>query len=140
MLLVRGLAFGSSGPLPHGRRAAGLGGRDRGLKIPLHVAEQAIERLEAGLPLRTELLRPRARVLEGRGLEAAQTLAPRHPAPHQLGALERADVLGRGGEGHAEGRREFAEVEFALDEAADHRPAHGVGEGVEDAVEGGGSI
>lgn len=73
-------------------------------------------------------------------MQAAEVLPPDHPATHEIGPLQHAHVLGRGGEGHAEGRGQFAQVPLPAGELPDDRASRRVGQCVEDAVESWGSI
>jgi hypothetical protein len=106
----------------------------------LHLLEELVERLESLLPELAVALGPFGDLLEGGGIEAAEVLPADDAAADESGSLEDADVLGRRGEGHAEGRGDLAEVALAGGEAPDDRPPGGVSQGVEDAVEGGGAI
>ena len=58
--------------------------------------------------------------------------APAHLAADQPGVLQRLDVLRGGGERHGEGLGELADGALAVGEFAQHPPARGVAEGVED--------
>ena len=61
-------------------------------------------------------------------------------AADEVGSFENAHVFGRGGEGHAEGGGEFAEVAFSSGELPGDRAPGGVRQGVEDMVEPRGPI
>lgn len=67
-------------------------------------------------------------------------LPPGDAATHERGPFQHAHVLGGGGEGHPEGRGEFAEIALPAGELPDDRAAGGVGQGVEDAVKPWGAI
>lgn len=114
------------------------------LLLGLHLLEERIQRLEAGLPVPAELLGPERRFLERRCVEAAEVLPPGDAAADQFGPFQHAHVLACGGEGHSKGRGEFAEVALpappTLGELPDDRAAGGVGQGVENEVEPGGLI
>jgi hypothetical protein len=67
-------------------------------------------------------------------------LPPRDAAADESGPLQHAHVLAGGGEGHFQRGGELAQVALAGGELPDDRAAGGVRQGVEDAVEPGGSI
>jgi hypothetical protein len=106
----------------------------------LHLGEEGVEAEERGLPALAVALGPVRDVLEGGGVEAAEVGAADDATADELGALEDADVLGGGGEGHFEGRGELAEILLVVGELAEDGATGRVGEGVEDAVESGGAI
>ena len=108
--------------------------------LGLHLIEERVQCFKAGLPVPAELLGPEHRFLERRSAQAAEVLPPGYAATHELGPLQHAHVLGGGGERHPKGRGELAEVALPAGELPDDRAAGGVGQGVEDAVEPGGSI
>jgi hypothetical protein len=59
-----------------------------------------------------------------------------HLSPHQAGMLQHFHMLGRGRKRHAERGGEIAHIALSAGQAAQHRAPRGVGEGVEDGVEG----
>ena len=61
--------------------------------------------------------------------------AAAHFAADQPGILQRLDVLGRCRERDREGLRKLAHGALAVSEVAQHAPARGVAEGVEDRVQ-----
>ena len=61
--------------------------------------------------------------------------AAAHLAADQAGILQRLDVLGGGRERDREGLGKLADRALAVGELAQHPPARGVAEGVEDGVQ-----
>src|SRR4029078_9407679 len=89
----------------------------------LEVRVQAIEALLPDVPV---VLRPLRYLLERRRLDPARPalrVAPLHDQPR---ALQHAQVLGHGGQAHAEGLRELADRAFAAGEASQDGPAGGI--------------
>ena len=111
------------------------------LLLGFHLIEEQVQGFEAGLPVPAELLGPLHRVLEWRRAQPAEMLPAGDAATHEIGPLQHAHVLGGRGERHLEGRGELAEAALlAAGQSPDDRAAGGVGEGVEHAVQPGGSI
>jgi hypothetical protein len=73
--------------------------------------------------------------LHRRGIEGEEVLAPRHAAPHQLGALEDADVLGDGVERDVERFGKLRHASLAPGEVLQDGPAGGIREGAQGVVE-----
>lgn len=124
----------------------GSGGEKRGggWLLELHLVEERVQRLEAGLPVLAELLGPERRFLERRCVQAAEVLPPGDAAPDKPGSFQHAHVLAGSGEGHPQGRGEFAEVALPAPpippcggELPDDRAPGRVRQGVEDAVQPG---
>ena len=67
--------------------------------------------------------------------QPAQVGAAPHLALDQPGALQRLDVLGRGGQRDREGLGQLPDRSLATREFAQHPPPRGVAERVEDGVE-----
>ena len=74
-------------------------------------------------------------MLQRTGVEAAQMGAPAHLAADQPGPLQRLDVLGGGGERDRERLCELPDGPLAIGEVAQHAPARGIAEGVEDGIQ-----
>ena len=72
---------------------------------------------------------------ERSGFEMTEVGAAAHFATDQAGILQRLDVLGRCGERDREGLGELADRALAVGEVAQHLPARGVAQGVEDRIQ-----
>jgi len=79
---------------------------------------------------------PAGGVDHGAGVEAAAVNASLFAARDEAGALEDAQVARDGGGADAVGGGEVADRGFAAGELADDAAADGIGEGLEDGVEG----
>ena len=84
-----------------------------------------------------ELLGPEHRFFQRCGIEAAEMLSPGDATTDEFGTLQHAHVFGGSGKGHAQGRREFAQVPFPSREWPDDRTSGGVGQGVKNQVQPG---
>jgi hypothetical protein len=67
-------------------------------------------------------------------------LPPDNAATHEHGALQHADVLGGGREGHPKRRGELAEIALSAGELPDDCSARGMSQRVEHSVESGRTI
>ena len=98
-------------------------------------AEQPVEDVEALGPEALVEAQPLERAGERSGIEAADMGAAAHLAADQPGMLQRLDVFRGGGERNRKRFGELAHGAFAVGQLAQHLPARGVAERVEDRVE-----
>lgn len=99
------------------------------------MAKSGLQRVEPVHPESLVEAQPLLHGGEGSGLQPADMGTSAHLPADKAGPLQDADMLGGGGEGHGEGRRQFADVPFACGKILDHRAPCRIGKGVEDAIQ-----